>query len=65
MTYSATAQSLAYYLDQSLGLNPVAGEYFNWGGLNEKWMTGSGGSWYYITPSGAPLPLVGIWELGR
>ena len=24
----------------------------NYGGVNEKWLTGAGGTWYYITPNG-------------
>ncbi len=53
LTFSATANSVEYYLDQSLGLNSAGGnEYYNWLGLNEKWMTGTGGAWYYIKPNG-------------
>ena len=33
LTYSATAQSIEYHLDQTLGLSSSGGnEYFNWGG---------------------------------
>jgi hypothetical protein len=36
-----------------LGLAGVGGnEYFNFGGFNEKWLTGNGGIDYYITPDG-------------
>jgi methionine-rich copper-binding protein CopC len=53
LTYSASAQSIEYHLDQTLGLSsPGGNEYFNWGGRNEKWFIGAGGLWYYITPNG-------------
>jgi hypothetical protein len=53
LTFSASGQSQAYVLDQSLGLGFSGGnEYLNYGGLNEKWFTTSGGTWYYITPEG-------------
>jgi hypothetical protein len=53
LTYSASAQSIEYHLDQTLGLTSVGGdEYFNWGGRNEKWFAGLNGEWYYITPDG-------------
>ena len=35
-----------------LGLFTAGDAYDNWGGLNEKWLQGTGGSWYYITPGG-------------
>ncbi|MHB8863870.1 MAG: RND transporter family protein [Pirellulaceae bacterium] len=35
-----------------LGLFIAGDAYNNWGGLQEKWLHGSGASWYYITPSG-------------
>jgi predicted RND superfamily exporter protein len=35
-----------------LGLYVTGDYFFNWGGLNEKWLRGTGHSWYYITPSG-------------
>ena len=54
LTFTATAQSAEYNLDQSLGLGFAGGnEYFNYSGLNEKWMTGTAGTWYYITPNGS------------
>ncbi|MGE0758168.1 MAG: Ig-like domain-containing protein [Pirellulaceae bacterium] len=53
LTFSATAQSIEYHLDQTLGLGSSGGnEYLNYAGRNEKWLTGSGGLWYYITPDG-------------
>ena len=46
-------ESKEYILDQTLGLAFVGGnEYLNWGGQNEKWLTGPGGSWYYIISDG-------------
>ena len=35
-----------------LGLFTAGDAYDNWGGLHEKWLQGTGGSWYYITPGG-------------
>ena len=53
LTFSVSGQSQAYVLDQSLGLGFSGGnEYLNYGGLNEKWFTAPGGTWYYITPTG-------------
>jgi hypothetical protein len=53
LTYSASAQSIEYHLDQTLGLSPIGGdEYLNWGGRNEKWVNSASGTWYYITPDG-------------
>jgi hypothetical protein len=53
LTYSASAQSIEYHLDQTLGLGFAGGnEYLNWGGRNEKWITSTSGTWYYITPDG-------------
>jgi hypothetical protein len=53
LTYTVTGQSIEYHLDQTLGLASSGGnEYFNWGGRGEKWFTGVGGTWYYITPDG-------------
>ncbi|MEQ1828390.1 MAG: Ig-like domain-containing protein [Pirellula sp.] len=51
LTFSASPQSLEYYLDQTLNLSFSGNEFLNWGGLNEKWMLGKGG-WYYVLPSG-------------
>ncbi|MEJ7680210.1 MAG: hypothetical protein WKG06_20615 [Segetibacter sp.] len=52
--FTATAQSLAYVLDQQLGLaHPgVADYYLNWFDRNEKWVKGAGGAWYFILPTG-------------
>jgi hypothetical protein len=53
LTFSATAQSIEYHLDQTLGLASVGGnEYFNFGGFNEKWLRGANNTDYYITPDG-------------
>ncbi|MHB8969501.1 MAG: MMPL family transporter [Pirellulaceae bacterium] len=35
-----------------LGLFAAGDSYNNWGGLNEKWLRGTGQTWYYITPDG-------------
>jgi len=53
LTFSASAQSIEYHLDQTLGLAATGGnEYLNWGGRNEKWFTGNANTWYYVTPDG-------------
>jgi hypothetical protein len=53
LTYSVTAQSIEYTLDQALGLASSGGnEYLNWGGRGEKWLNSASGTWYYITPDG-------------
>ena len=53
LSYSASAQSIEFQLDQTLGLTAISGdEYFNWGGRNEKWINSASGDWYYITPDG-------------
>jgi hypothetical protein len=53
ITFSVNVQSLAYVLNQQLGLT-FAGDYYqNSAGLNEKWLLGGDGvTWYYILPSG-------------
>lgn len=51
LTFTASAESLERYLDQTLDLRKASNEFLNWGGLNEKWMLGNGG-WYYILPNG-------------
>lgn len=45
-------QALAYTLDQQFNLNASLNDFLNWGGLNERWLWGSG-EWYYITPEGS------------
>ncbi len=53
LTFGATAQSIEYYLDQTLGFEFSGGnEYLNYFGLNEKWLTSVSGKWYYILPNG-------------
>lgn len=42
----------ARLVGDELGLFLADHDYFNWGGLNEKWLRGAGHSWYYITPAG-------------
>ena len=39
-------------LDQSHGFYHNGNFYENWGGLQEKWVAGPGGVWYFITPDG-------------
>ena len=52
VTLSAAADSLEWYLRDSLGLKTSASYSENWGGRGEKWIRGNAGIWYYITPSG-------------
>jgi hypothetical protein len=53
LTYSASVESMAYHLDQTLGLYSGGDYFYNWGGRQEKWLQGNGGVWYFILPSGA------------
>jgi hypothetical protein len=53
LTYSAVVDSLAYRLKSTLGLYSNGNYYTNWGGAGEQWVQGTGGTWYYILPSGA------------
>lgn len=48
---AATAQSLAYVLDQQLGLTFTGDYSLNWGGRDEKWMQSTTG-WHFILPDG-------------
>jgi hypothetical protein len=52
LTFSATVASQAYTLKQTDGLFSDGNLWYNWGGKNEKWMQGAGGTWYYILPTG-------------
>ncbi len=45
LTYTATAQSIEYHLDQNLNLVISGRRISELGGLNEKWLFGSG-TWY-------------------
>lgn len=52
LSYSVEINSLAYHLDQSLGLSNTGNVYEDWGGLGEKWVRGADQTWYYLTPAG-------------
>jgi subtilisin family serine protease len=55
LTYTASLQSdggLAYQLRQQLGLSYAGSYYLNAWGQNEKWLQGTGGSWYCVLPNG-------------
>ncbi|MCG8450232.1 MAG: Ig-like domain-containing protein, partial [Pirellulales bacterium] len=41
----------AIQLDHDFELR-VGNEYLDWGGINEKWIQGADGTWYFITPNG-------------
>ena len=51
-TFSATAETLEFTLDQQLGLFFTGSYYENLYGQGEKWMLGSGGKSYFILPNG-------------
>jgi hypothetical protein len=53
LTYSATADTQEHNLRLQLGLYSTGNLYYNWGGKQEKWMQGTGGVWYFITPDGS------------
>src|SRR5262249_46554196 len=53
LTYSASVESMAYHLDQTLGLYSNGNYWYNWGGKQDKWVQGNGGTWYFMLPSGA------------
>jgi hypothetical protein len=52
LTYTATAQSLAYVVTQMTGTLTYNSTFDNWGGRNEKWLLGASGQWYFILPDG-------------
>ena len=52
MLWAATAGSYAYAIQQGLGLLFTGNFYYNYNGLQERWLQGTGGAWYYITPDG-------------
>jgi len=65
LTFSAQGQSLAYHLDQTLGLTFNGNYDQNWGGRNEKWMPDSGGQYYYIVPDGRLFRWLGTPNLAN
>jgi hypothetical protein len=52
LTYTATVANLAYTLKTTYGLFSDGNLYFNYGGVGDKWVQGSGGKWYFILPTG-------------
>jgi uncharacterized protein len=40
------------FIGDRLGLYALEEDYYNWGGLKEKWLKGWQGKWYYILPNG-------------
>lgn len=48
---SATANRL-HDLDQQFGFVATGNYYQDWGGMDEKWIGGADGYWYYILPAG-------------
>lgn len=51
ISFTATAESLAYVLDQQLGLTFTGDYSLNWGGRDELWMQSDTG-WHFILPDG-------------
>jgi hypothetical protein len=49
----AQDETVAYYFRRTLGLYTNGNYFTNWGGRNEKWIQGTGGVWYFITPDGS------------
>ncbi|MCI0741276.1 MAG: cadherin domain-containing protein [Gemmataceae bacterium] len=53
MLYTPAAGDLARALDQRLGLFvDASGTWENFLGQGERWLRGTGGAWFYITPNG-------------
>ncbi|MEP3480196.1 MAG: Calx-beta domain-containing protein [Fuerstiella sp.] len=44
--------ALAFELDQQLDFGQPANDFFNWGGLNERWIFSTTAGWHFITPEG-------------
>lgn len=47
-----TVTGLAVRLDQEIGLTGTGNFHENWGGVNEKWIRGDDGQWYFLLPDG-------------
>jgi hypothetical protein len=52
LTYSGVAVSPAYALSVRYGFYSDGSDHYNWGGRQEKWFEGAGGTWFFILPSG-------------
>ncbi|MCI0376980.1 MAG: PQQ-dependent sugar dehydrogenase [Gemmataceae bacterium] len=52
ITYLASAQSLAFILDQRNQFFSTGNLHENFGGRNERWMLTAGGLWHFILPNG-------------
>jgi hypothetical protein len=52
ITYGGTPYTQAYGLDQQYGFSFGGNDYFNYGGKQDKWFQGSGGTWFFILPNG-------------
>jgi hypothetical protein len=53
LTYSAIVDTLEHHLRVQLGLYYSGSLYYNWGGKQEKWVSGAGGAQYFILPTGS------------
>jgi predicted RND superfamily exporter protein len=70
LTKSEVVIERSNFIGDDLGLYTTDNDYFNWGGLQEKWLRGSGNHSFYITPEGnlyrwdgvdAPVASLGRW----
>jgi N-acetylneuraminic acid mutarotase len=53
LTFSATAQSLAYVFSHQYGPFTYASIWDNWLGQGEKWFQGAGGQWFFLLAGGS------------
>ena len=58
LTYSANAVNQLYDLKTRDGIYFTGNSFYNWGGLQEKWLHGSGSSWYFLLPNGSLI----LWD---
>ena len=58
LTYSANAVNQLYDLKTRDGIYFTGNSFYNWGGLQEKWLAGSGSSWYFLLPNGSLI----LWD---
>jgi hypothetical protein len=52
LTFTVTAQSLAYVLTQQTGTLTYVSAWDNFGGRGEKWLQATSGQWYFILANG-------------
>jgi glucose/arabinose dehydrogenase len=52
LTYTVQADSMAYFLEQQLGLTSYDSSLDNWGGRQEKWLLDAQSQMYFLLPNG-------------